>query len=127
LQTAGESALRISIEHLLEGVQVIAFDWTYLYLNETAASHGQRRPVDLIGRTMMACYPGVEHTELFAVLKHVMATRRPQQMLNEFTYPTGQRRSFKLLVEPVPDGICVLSIDVTEREQIQAQLRRSEE
>src|SRR5437762_7455286 len=102
LQTAGETALRVSIEHLLEGVQVIAFDWTYLFVNETAATHGQRRAQDLVGRTMMACHPGIENTELFAVLRHVMATRRPQQMLNEFTYSTGPRRCFKLLVEPVP-------------------------
>src|SRR5437867_955201 len=76
---------------------------------------------------MMSCYPGIEHTELFAVLKHVMETRRPERMINEFIYPKGERRWFKLLVEPVPGGVCVLSIDVTDREQVQMRLRRSEE
>jgi two-component system, cell cycle sensor histidine kinase and response regulator CckA len=125
--TAGESTLRISIEHLLEGVQIIGFDWTYLYLNETAATHARRPASQLIGRTMMSCYPGIERTEMFSVLRQVMQARRPEKLINEFTYSNGERRWFKLLVEPVPDGICVLSIDVTEREQVQARLRRSEE
>ena len=127
MATASDEALRISIEHLLEGVQIIAVDWTYLYVNETAARQGQRAVDELIGHTMMSCYPGIEHTELFAVLKHVMETRRPERMINEFVYPKGDRHWFKLLVEPVPGGICVLSIDVTDREQVQMRLRRSEE
>jgi hypothetical protein len=42
VSTESAAALKVSIEHLLEGVQVIGFDWTYLYLNETAARHGRR-------------------------------------------------------------------------------------
>ena len=125
VSTAGEAALRISMNHLLEGVQVIGFDWIYLYVNETAAKHGQRPLDQLLGRTMMSCYPGIERTDLFGVLQDVMKARRPQQRLDEFTYPNGDRRWFKLLVEPVPDGICVLSIDVTDREYAETRLRRS--
>jgi signal transduction histidine kinase/ActR/RegA family two-component response regulator len=104
-------------------VQVIGFDWTYRYLNAAAAAHGQRGVTDLVGRTMMSCYPGIERTPVFAVLRRVMQTRQPERLRNEFTYPSGESRWFDLVVEPVADGICVLSIDVTD-EHHSAERRR---
>jgi PAS domain S-box-containing protein len=116
--------LRVSIDNLREGVQLVDSNWRYLYLNAAAAAHGQRPAAELVGRTMMDCYPGIEQTELFNVLQRVMNTRRPEIFTNEFAYPTGERRWFDLVIDPVPDGICVLSLDVTERETKQAEVRR---
>ena len=62
------SLVRASVDHLLEGIQVIGFDWRYLYVNATAAAHGQQTAEHLIGRTMMECYPGFEQTAVFRVL-----------------------------------------------------------
>jgi len=126
LDAASDSSLRVSIDNLLEGVQVLGFDWTYLYVNRTAAVHGQQPADALVGRTLMACYPGIDATPLFAVLDRVMRTRRADRLLNEFTYPTGERRWFDLLVEPVPAGICILSLDITERQAAEAQLRHAQ-
>jgi signal transduction histidine kinase len=124
--TIEESVVRVSIDHLLEGVQIIGFDWKYLYLNETAAAHGEREAATLVGKTMMHAYPGIEQTELFAVLQRVMHARRPERMLNEFMYPSGKRRSFKLVVDPVPAGICVLSLDVTDTQVAEQKLRQAQ-
>src|ERR1051325_4928895 len=110
-----EDCLRKAIDRLVEGVQVIAYDWTYLYLNDTAAEHGQRRVGELIGRTMMDCYPGIEATALFARIAAVMHGAPPNTLLNEFTFPSGERRWFELRINPVPDGVCVISVDVTNR------------
>ena len=118
--------LRVSIDHLLEGVQVVGTDWRYLYVNDTAARHGQRTPEDLIGRTMMECYPGIDDTELFTTLRAVMDERTPQRLRNEFVYPTGERRWFDLRIQPVPSGICVLSIDVTDEHLSRERLRALE-
>jgi hypothetical protein len=126
LDTASDSSLRLSIDSLLEGVQVLGFDWTYIYLNRTAAIHGQQPIEALLGRALTACYPGIESTPLFAALGRVMRGRRPERMLNEFAYPTGERRWFEFLIEPVPDGICVLSVDVTDRQVAEAQLRHAQ-
>jgi signal transduction histidine kinase len=122
---AAETALRVAVDNLLEGVQVIGFDWTYLYVNDAACTHGRRPAHELLGRTMTACYPGIENTEMFAVLRHVMASRQSERIVNEFTFGSGERRWFELLMEPVPDGVCILSIDVTARQRLQAELRQS--
>ena len=71
----------------LEGCQVIGFDWTYLYVNSTVASQGQRSKAELIGRTMMECYPGIDSTPMFSVLRQCMKDRSHHRMENEFTLP----------------------------------------
>jgi two-component system, cell cycle sensor histidine kinase and response regulator CckA len=115
--------LRLAIDHLREGVQVIASDWRYLYLNDSAAQH-ERLPVEaLIGQRVQDCYPGIENTPLFRALTRVMTTGTPEKFRNEFEDPNGDRRWFDLRVAPVPAGICVLSIDVTEEVRAAERLR----
>lgn len=121
-----ESALHVSIDHLLEGVQVIGFDWTYLYVNETAARHGERSVHDLVGVTMMHAYPGIDTTPLFRALHRVMTSRQSEELVNEFTYPTGATRWFELRIQPVPVGVCVLSLDITERRTAELQLQQTQ-
>lgn len=111
--TITDASLRASIDALLEGVQIIGFDWTYLYLNPSAVRHSRKSVDQLLGRTMMACYPGIERTGLFAVLQRVMTSRQPERMVNQFEYADGGSAWFELLIEPVPEGLSVLSLDVT--------------
>jgi two-component system, cell cycle sensor histidine kinase and response regulator CckA len=121
-----ESVLRISIDHLLEGVQVIGFDWRYRYVNAHAAGHGERPIEALLGRTMLEVNPRIEETAFFVVLQRVMNTRRSQRLINEFSYPDGTSRWFDLRVEPVPAGICVLSIDITDQRLAELQLQQAQ-
>ena len=123
---ATDTAIRASIQTLLEGVQIIGYDWTYLYLNEAAERHARRPAADLIGRRMPECYPGIELTQMFAVLRRVMRSRQPEQFLSEFLSPDGIQGWFELLVEPVPDGVCVVSLDISDMQRAQAQLRQAQ-
>src|SRR3954468_6625960 len=82
-------ALRVSVDSLLEGVQVIDRDWRYLYVNEAACRHGARLESELLGRTLMACYPGIEQTEMFRMLQRVMVTRHSEKMVNRVTSAAG--------------------------------------
>jgi PAS domain S-box-containing protein len=114
---ASEPRFQLTLDGLLEGCQIIGFDWRYLYLNESAAQQGQRPREELLGRTMLEAYPGIEATDLFSVLRRCMEERIPQRMLNRFAYADGSAAWFELSIQPCPDGIFVLSSDVTERER----------
>ena len=103
------------VDEILEGFQVIAPDFRYLYLNEAAARHGRSTREALLGRTMMECYPGIEDTELFALLRRSLADRTSHTLENAFTFPDGALGHFELRIQPVPGGVCVLSIDLTAR------------
>jgi two-component system, cell cycle sensor histidine kinase and response regulator CckA len=122
-----EELARNVLNSLLEGCQVIDFDYRYLYLNDTAAAQGHRPKEELLGRTMAECYPGIEQTPMFALLRRCMSERVPERLENEFTYPDGGKRWFELRLQPVPEGVCILSLDVTAAKQTALALVRSEE
>jgi PAS domain S-box-containing protein len=126
-----EAALRESAERyhrtldqMLEGAQIIGFDWRYLYVNNTVAAQGKQTPQALLGRTMMEMYPGIEDTELFVVLRRCMEERAVQRLENEFVFPDGSRGWFELSIQPVSEGIFILSIDITERKRAEAERER---
>lgn len=117
-----------TLDHMLEGCQIINFDWQYVYVNETVAKQGRRPREELLGRRMWEAYPGIETTELFSVLKRCMEERVYHLMENRFQNPDGAVGYFELSIQPVPEGLFILSIDVTERklaqEKVKEQLQR---
>jgi PAS domain S-box-containing protein len=116
-----------ALDNMLEGCQIISFDWRYLYLNNAAARHGGRPREELLGRTMMEMHPGIENTEMFARLRDCMEKRIAHRMENEFTFPDGTKGWFELTIQPVPEGILIVSIDITDRRKTDEALRESEE
>ncbi|MFZ5539462.1 MAG: PAS domain S-box protein, partial [Pseudomonadota bacterium] len=120
---ASEERFRSTLDTMIEGCQIIGFDWRYLYVNAAAAAQGRSRPEALIGRTMMEAYPGIEATPVFAVMRQCMQTRRAEHVENEFTFADGTAGWFELVMQPVPEGLFVLSLDITERKRAERQLR----
>jgi PAS domain S-box-containing protein len=112
-----EARFRSTLDNMMEGCQIIGFDWRYLYINQVAADHGRRSRADLLGRSMMEAYPGLEQTRLYAGLRQCMEDRLPTQMENEFVYPDGERAWFQLGIQPVPEGVFILSLDITQRKK----------
>lgn len=108
------------LNKLLEGCQIVSRDWKYLFVNEAIMSQGRQSWENLLGKTMMEAYPGIDETPMFARLREVMQTRVPVRMLNEFTYPDGSRGWFDLSIHPWPDGIMILSLDVTAQKRLEA-------
>jgi PAS domain S-box-containing protein len=111
------------LDAMLEGCQIIDFDWRYVYVNEVAAKQGRRRPEELSGRTMMEMYPGIENTEMFSMLRKCMEDREPRRMQNRFTFPDGSIGWFELSVQPAQEGLFILSTDITGRKQAEEEIR----
>ena len=122
--TEMENRLQATLDSMLEGCQIIDFDWRYAYVNESVARQGRRAKRDLLGHTMMEMYPGIENTELFSYLKDCMVKRIPHQMENEFIFPDGSKGWFELRIEPAPEGILILSHDVTKRKELEEELNK---
>jgi two-component system cell cycle sensor histidine kinase/response regulator CckA len=126
VQPIGFRDLNSVLDAMREGLQVIDREWRYVYLNDAAAAHGQCPREELIGRTMMECYPGISQTEMFGLLRRCMDGGVPASIENEFKYPDGTSRTFELRIQPCDAGITVLSIDVTERRKLEAQFRHAQ-
>ncbi|MEA2338859.1 MAG: hypothetical protein QOE82_2866 [Thermoanaerobaculia bacterium] len=121
-----EERFRSALENLREGCQILDRDWRYVYLNPAAARHGQSSVEALIGRTMLECYPGIETTPVFAVLRRCMETRSGETIENEFEAPNGVKACFELVIQPIPEGLFVLSLDISEKKRAEAALKETE-
>ncbi len=125
LRQSGQQ-LRSPLDTILEGCQIIGFDWHYLYINDAAARHGRQAKETLLGHTMMDVYPGIENSEIFVALKRCMEERSPSRMENQFVYPDNSKAWFEISVQPVPEGISLLSIDITAHKKAEEELRLAE-
>lgn len=114
------------LDALREGLQVIDRQWRYAYVNDAAAAHGRRTRDELIGRTMMECYPGIDQTAMFARLRLAMEQHEFSSFENEFTYPDGSSGVFALRIEPYDKGVIILSIDMTAERRTEHQLRHAQ-
>ena len=110
-----------SLDTLREGCQVISPTYTYLYVNNAAAEHGRTTREALNGRSMMDVYPGIENTAMFQRLRHCMEHRTLQLLENEFEFPDGSRAWFELRMEPVPEGVFILSVDINARKRAESE------
>src|SRR5215217_3431803 len=85
-----------TLDNLIEGCQIIGFDWRYLYINDVTAQQGHQTKEALLGSTMMEKYPGIENTPLFTTLRRCMEECTVQHLENEFIYPDGTTGWFEL-------------------------------
>jgi PAS domain S-box-containing protein len=119
---ASELRYRQTLDNMLEGVQIIGFDWRYQYVNDALTKHGGLTAQQMLGRTMAECYPGIEHTQVYQLIAQCMDDRLPHQLENEFTYANGATAYFELSIQAIPEGVFILSIDITERKQAEREL-----
>jgi PAS domain S-box-containing protein len=126
---AFESAARYHrvLDSMMEGCQIIDFDWRYVYINEVAAEQGKRTQDELLHHTMMEMYPGIENTELFTVLQQCRAEHTARRFENRFVFSDGSVGWYELSIQPVSEGIFILSTDITQRKRTEAEIRRLNE
>jgi two-component system, cell cycle sensor histidine kinase and response regulator CckA len=110
------------LDLMQEGLQVFDFDLRYLYANRAAAAQGRYTPAQLSGRLLLDCYPTLEHTPLLAAMKRCLRERAAECLVNVYTFPEGKQASFEVRIEPVPEGVMLVSIDITHRRELEAGL-----
>ncbi len=102
-------------DHMLEGVQVLDFEFKYLYLNDVVVAQAKSSLEDLLHHKITDKFPGIDQSPMFQLLRQCMEERTPQTLLNEFDHLDGSKGYFELRMQPVPEGVLILSIDETER------------
>jgi PAS domain S-box-containing protein len=124
---SSETRFRTTLDNLMEGCQIIGRAWCYLYINGTAEIHNRRPAASMIARKITDCFPGIETTDVYAAMRSCMAGDAVHEMDNEFIYPDGAKAWFHLIIQSVPEGVFILSVDITERRKAETALRRQQE
>lgn len=112
-----EIRFRSTLSNMIEGCQIIGFDWRYVFINASAELHNRRPNAELMGKRYMDMWPGIEETQVFYLIKDCLQNRRAHHFENEFTFPDGTTGWFDLSIQPVPEGVFILSVDITERKK----------
>ncbi|MBY0554717.1 PAS domain-containing protein [bacterium] len=115
MSQSNDNFFKLSVEPLLEGIQIIDPDYRYVYINDVAAKQGKYKKEDYLGKTMMEMYPDIERADFFLLIKEVLQNSKRARMQNQFVYPDGVKCWFELLFEPHPMGVLIRSLDITER------------
>ncbi len=118
---------RKTLDQMMEGCQIIGFDWNYIYINDAADIHNQRPKEELLGKSYTQMWPGIETTMVYNIIKNCMEECKPHHFENEFTFPNGTKGWFDLSIQPLSVGVFILSVDITERKQMEAALKKSED
>ncbi len=124
---ASEKRFKILLDNMLEGAQIVDYEWNYVYVNDALVASSKYSREQLLGSKMIELYPGITETEVFKVLTTVMKTRIPKVIETPFTFPDGIESFFLLSIQPVPEGIFILSVDITERKNTEAIILKSQE
>jgi PAS domain-containing protein len=119
--------IRNAMDNLLEGAEIVGFDYKYLYLNKIAMQY-HRRPInDLLGNSMIEIYPWVIDSPVFNALKHCLEERTAQRLESQFHYPSGATGYYEIRIEPVVEGAFILSLDITARKLYEQRLQQEKE
>lgn len=118
-----EQRYRTTLDNILEGCQLIDRNWHYLYVNDAATRHNRRPKEEMLARRVPDVWPGIEKTHVYELFQTGMQTREPVTDEVEFTFPDGATGHYEIRVEPVEEGILVLSIDNTKRKEAERALR----
>lgn len=113
-------------DSLLEGVQIHDFNWRYIYVNDALVKYSKYPKEELLGHTLMEKYPGIEQTDLFKALQRCMNERTNEKLETEFVFPDGSTAYFELSIQPIPEGIFILSIDRSQQHKANENLLQSE-
>jgi signal transduction histidine kinase len=92
-------------------------------LNPAVERHNRRPNSELLGRVFTEAWPGIEQTHPHALMRRCMDERVPFHEEIAFTFPDGSSGWFDLRGFPVPEGIVVLSIELTEQRRAEIALR----
>lgn len=114
-------------DNMIEGVQVVNKKWQYVYVNDSMVVHSKLTREELLGHTMMEKYPGIEETDIFAPILKSMTKRVPTQITTEFKFPDESKNWFSLRIEPIPQGILIMTYDVTLQKRAEEELFKMNE
>lgn len=117
-----EKRFRNTLNNMLEGAQIIGFDWKFIYVNDECVKQSKFSRENLIGNSILDLYPGIESTPLYEAFQRCFKERVPIRLENEFTFPDKSVGWFDLSIQPVSEGIFILSIDITERKLAELEL-----
>ena len=118
-----EKQYRFLLQNMREGIAVLDEELHYLFVNNAFAKEAKMPVSELLGHTMIEIFPDFENTEIYKGLQKALTLQQVQLLENEFSFPDGSKEWFELSLQPVPEGVLIHSVNITEKKQFQLTLQ----
>ncbi len=125
--TDKETQYRFLLQNMREGIQILGKDLQYLFVNDSVLQQSKYSREELLGFTLIEKYPGIENTALYKGLQHCLQNNYTEIIETDFTFPDGSKSWFELSIQPVTEGLFVLSTDITHRKTAEAEIKKYNE
>ncbi|MBK9925882.1 MAG: PAS domain S-box protein [Anaerolineales bacterium] len=117
-----EIRFRSIIDNMVEGLQLIDFDWRHIYINDAAIKNTRLNRTELVGRRMQECFPWIENSPLYVAIASTMQDHQPRQLTFKYAFPDDGTYWFNIRIQYTEEGIFILSEDITEHHQAEQAL-----
>ena len=107
---------------MLEGARIINFNWKYLYTNKAFLEQYDFKEESILNKEISEVFPGIKESELFLILRDCMQNRVTRETDHKYLLSDGREKWFHLKIHPSPEGIFILSNDITQRKVIKEKL-----
>ncbi|WP_432510839.1 SpoIIE family protein phosphatase [Kineococcus sp. SYSU DK001] len=121
----GEARLGAVLDTMAVGYLTLDHAWRYTHVNSEAERILGHPRADLLGRTVWDLFPALVGTETERRLRHV--ARTGEEAAFDTHFPTPLHGSYENRVVPLPDGLGVYLLDITERVAAQRLSERNRE
>jgi two-component system sensor histidine kinase UhpB len=122
-----EQYFRLLLENMREGVQIINADWTYIFANKSAVrQHNFADEKTLVGMSLVDLYPDLEQSSIFSTLQTSMQEKVSLSLDYKHTFADGSSKYFYLSIQPIPEGLFILSTDITEQKLAKKRYQESQ-
>jgi signal transduction histidine kinase len=105
--------LRNYLDHLIEGCIITNKSGDVEYMNKQAAKHFRINEQGIVGNKLSGLLSHFGNNDLEASVNECLEKRETLQLEQQVLFSDEDVVSFKFRVEPVPDGIMLLSVDIT--------------
>jgi PAS domain S-box-containing protein len=106
------------------GFHLIGRDWRWLYANRTAVEHVGVPGIEALdGLGLLELRPAVRGTEIHQRLGRCMDGGPEAAFEHEVHRVDGRVDWYSVRIQPHPDGLLLLSTDITDRKRLEATLR----
>ncbi len=106
-----------TLDNMQEGCQILDYNYNYIYLNHTAEVHNKKQNKELIGKRYQDMWPDIEKTQTFKLIKDCLENRNSHFIENKFIFSDNSIGWFELTIEPILEGVLILSIDITKEKK----------
>jgi PAS domain S-box-containing protein len=122
--TLSESRYRVILDNMMEGCAIVNFNEIYIYVNDAYAKKTRHKKENMLGKTIAEANPDSVKYGYYETYRKCLREKIPLGMEVSFPEREGKTEWYDIKVQPIPEGIFILSLDVTTRKNYEVEVQR---